>query len=317
MFFNLSRIGIGILCFIALQFPAFAQQSVLRVVVGYPPGGAVDVAARQFVPYLSKELGQPIIVENKPGVTGILGAAEVSRSPVPMLYFAASPSVTITPNIVKTLPIDPTKDITPIASLLTFTNVLLVNKDAPFKNVREMLAFGRNNPGKISYGSSGMGATNHLSGELIEQKTGVKLTHVPYKGNALAMNDVMGGQITMMFDITGTAYSFIQTGKVRPLAVTSRNRHASLPDVPTMIEAGIPDFEVGGWFAIFGPHNMSPELVEKFNKATRAALSNPEYRHKLIEGGYEPWSSPARDLAERVNRDYLMWASVVKHLKIE
>jgi tripartite-type tricarboxylate transporter receptor subunit TctC len=291
----------------------------LRVVVGYPPGGAVDVAARQFVPFLSKELGQPIIVENKPGLTGLIGAAEVSKasSSTPVLYFAASPTITITPNILKTLPVDPRKELTAVAPLLTFTNVLLVNKDVPFNNVKELITFAKANPGKITYGSSGIGATNHLSGELIEQKTGVKMTHVPYKGNALAMNDVMGGQITMMFDITGTAYNFITTGKVKPLAVTSRTRHASLPNVPTMIEAGIPDFEVGGWFAIFGPMNMSADQVEKYNSAIRAVLANREYRTRLTEGGYDGWSGSAKDLGNKVSKDSNFWHSVVKDLKFE
>lgn len=311
--------GFLICTLLSVSVNVFANSQTLKLVVGYPPGGAVDVAARQFVPYLSKELGQPIIVENKPGVTGLIGAAEVSKSSptAPILYFAASPSITITPNIVKTPPVDPRKELTPLGPLLTFTNVLLVNKDVPFRNVKDLITFAKANPGKITYGSSGIGATNHLSGELIEQKTGVKMTHVPYKGNALAMNDVMGGQITMMFDITGTAYNFIQTGKVRPLAVTSRTRHASLPDVPTMIEAGIPDFEVGGWFAIFGPNHMPADLIEKYNKAIRAALTNQEYRTKLTEGGYDSWSGTPKDLGDRVSRDSAFWASVVKNLSID
>jgi tripartite-type tricarboxylate transporter receptor subunit TctC len=304
---------------LSINVQASQNAQAIRLVVGYPPGGAVDVAARQFVPYLSKELGQPVIVENKPGVTGLIGAAEVSKSSstMPMLYFAASPSITITPNIVKTLPVDPRKDLTPIGPLLTFTNVLLVNKDVPFKNVKELVAYAKANPGKVTYGSSGLGATNHLSGELIEQRTGAKMTHVPYKGNALAMNDVMGGQITMMFDITGTAYSFITTGKVRPLAVTSRTRHTSLPDVPTMIESGIPDFEVGGWFAVFGPQNMPPDLVDKYNKAIRSVLANQEYRTKLIDGGYDVWSGSSKELGDKVVRDSQFWSGVVKHLTLE
>jgi tripartite-type tricarboxylate transporter receptor subunit TctC len=315
MIFKLVTCLIGIILSINVQASQNAQ--VIRLVVGYPPGGAVDVAARQFVPYLSKELGQPVIVENKPGVTGLIGAAEVSKSSLPMLYFAASPSITITPNIVKSLPVDPRKDLTPIGPLLTFTNVLLVNKDVPFKNVKELVSYAKANPGKITYGSSGLGATNHLSGELIEQRTGAKMTHVPYKGNALAMNDVMGGQITMMFDITGTAYSFITTSKVRPLAVTSRTRHASLPDVPTMIESGIPDFEVGGWFAVFGPQHMNADLIDKYNKAIRAVLANQEYRTKLIDGGYDVWSGSSKELADKVVRDSHFWSGVVKHLTIE
>jgi tripartite-type tricarboxylate transporter receptor subunit TctC len=162
-----------------------------------------------------------------------------------------------------------------------------------------------------------MGATNHLSGELLEQRTGIKMTHVPYKGNAPAMMDVISGHITMMFDITGTANNFISADKVRALAITSRERNTALPNIPTMRESGVPDYEVGGWYAVFGPTVMPQELTDRYARAIRAALADPEFRSKLAEGGYELWSGSSRDLSERIQRESLLWANVTKNLKFD
>lgn len=301
--------------------PAFSQSSSqpLRLIVGYAAGGPVDATARQFAPYLGKELGQQVVVENRPGVAGALGADVVAKSTPAsnILYFAASPTLTITPHVVKSLPLDPSKDLTPLAPILTYANVLVANKDAPFTNVKELVAYARANPGKVTYGSAGMGASNHLSGELLAMRTGVKLSHVPYKGNAPAMTDVIGGQITMMFDITSTARNYITSGRVRPLAVTSSNRNPSLPDVPSMREAGISDYDVGGWYGLYGPAKMPQEMIDRYNKAAVAALSNEELKHKLHEAGYELWSGTPQALAERQARELALWASVTRNIKFE
>lgn len=296
-----------------------AHSQTLRLVVGYAAGGPVDITARQFAPYLSKELGQPVIVENKPGVTGVIAADMVAKSSpsTPILYFAASPTLTIAPHVVKNLPSDPSKELVPVAPLLTFSNVLVVNKNVPFRTINELISYARSNPGKVTYGSSGMGATNHLSGELLAQRTDIKLTHVPYKGNAPAMMDVIGGQITMMFDITGTAHNFINNDRVRAIAVTSRDRNPSLPNIPTMRESGIVDYEVGGWFGIFGPAQLSADLAERYNNAIRSILSNTEFRAKLKEGGYEVWSGSQKDLTDRMLKESSLWATVTKNIKFD
>ncbi|NBQ86169.1 MAG: tripartite tricarboxylate transporter substrate binding protein [Betaproteobacteria bacterium] len=299
--------------------PAQAQAlppagSTVRLVVGYAPGGPVDAGARLFAPHFSRELGLPVVVENRPGAGGATGGDSVVKAPPngQLLFFAASPTMTISPHILKAMPFDPLKDLTPIAPILSYANVLVANLQQPFKTVPELIAHARANPGKVAYGSAGIGASNHLSGELLALRTGTQMSHVPYRGNAPAMTDVIGGQIQMMFDIIGSARNYVASGRVRPLAVTSRERNPSMPDVPTMREAGVPDLEVGGWYALFGPLKMPPEMVARYNEAARRALANEELRAKLIEQGYELWVGTPQQVTERTARELALWATVSK-----
>jgi tripartite-type tricarboxylate transporter receptor subunit TctC len=298
--------------------PAWAQASgsgqAIKLVVGYAPGGPVDAAARLFAQSFSKELGQPVVVENRPGAGGATGGDSVVKAPPNglLLFFAASPTMTISPHILKAMPFDPVRDLAPVAPILSYSNVLVVNKDQPFKTVPELVSWAKANPGKAAYGSAGIGASNHLSGELFALRTGTQLTHVPYKGNAPAMTDVIGGQIQMMFDIIGSARNYIAGGRVRPVAVTSRERNPSLPDVPTMREAGIADYEVGGWYGLYAPLKTPPEIVARYNEATRKALAGDELKAKLIEQGYDLWTGSPQVLAERAARELALWGTVAK-----
>lgn len=295
------------------------SDQAVKLLVGYAAGGPVDAAARLFAPTLARELGQPVIVENRPGAGGAMAGDSVARA-LPnglVLFFAASPTITISPHILKAMPFDPAKDLTPIAPILSYANVLVANKDQPFKTVTELVAYARANPGKIAYGSAGMGASNHLSGELFALRTGTQLLHVPYKGNAPAMTDVIGGQINMMFDIIGSARNYISSGRVRAVAVTSRKRNASLPDVPSMREAGIADYEVGGWYGLYGPAKLSADRVARLNEATRKALANDELKNKLIEQGYDLWIGAPQVLAERAARELALWATVTKSIDVK
>lgn len=298
----------------AARAQAGAAGQTVRLIVGYTAGGPVDATARLFAPALSRELGQPVIVENRPGAGGATGGDHVVKSPPNglTLFFAASPTVTISPHILRAMPFDPQKDLTPLAPILSYANVLVAGKDQPFRNVAELVAFARENPGKVAYGSAGVGASNHLSGELLALRTGTQMNHVPYKGNAPAMTDVIGGQIHMMFDIVGSARNYIASGRVRPLAVTSRERNPSLPDVPTLREAGIADYEVGGWYGLFGPPRMPADLVARLNDASRRALAAEDLRSKLVEQGYEVWTGAPPLLSERLGRELALWATVAK-----
>jgi tripartite-type tricarboxylate transporter receptor subunit TctC len=286
----------------------------IKLIVGYAAGGPVDAGARLLAPYLAKELGQTVIVENKPGAGGTTAGDFVVHTPPngQVLYFSASPPMTISPHILKSMPFDPVKDLMPVAPLVSYTNVLVMNKDQPFKSLPELITYAKANPGKVSYGSAGIGASNHMSGELLALRTGTDLTHVPYKGNAPAMNDVMGGQITMMFDIVSTGRNYIQSGKVRGVAVTSRDRNASLPDTPSMRESGIADYDVGGWFGLFAPNKTAPETIAKLNEAVRKALANDELKAKLVEQGYDLWSGSPQILAERLSKELALWGTVAK-----
>ena len=293
--------------------------STVKLIVGYVAGGPVDAAARVFAPALSRELGQTVVVENRAGAGGAVAGQTVVKSPPngSEIFFAASPTMTITPHVLKAMTFDPLKDMTALAPILSYANVLVINLNQPFKTLPELLAFAKANPGQLAYGSAGMGASNHLSGELFASRAGVSMTHVPYKGNAPAMTDVMGGQIQMMFDIIGGAKAFIDGGKVRPLAVTSKERNPALPQLPSMAELGVRDYDVGGWFGLYGPLGMSTELQQRIATATTKALQDPDLRKRWIDQGYVIWNSNGGELAERMRREHALWAEVTKGMKFD
>lgn len=302
---------------------ALAQQpplpTLIKLVVGYTPGGPVDGAARLLAPALAQELGTQVIVENRPGAGGSMGGDMVAKA-VPdgaTLFFGASPTITINPNVQRKMPFDPMKDLTPIAPLVAYTNVLVVNKDLPVRSVAELLAYAKANPQKVFYGSAGVGSSNHLSGALLEKMGGAPMAHVAYKGSAPALADVMGGTLSMMFDIIATSRPFIESGKVRALAVTSRQRNRMLPDVPTMIESGVADFDVGGWFGLYGPARMDPALVARVNAAAVKVLARQAVAARLLEQGYEVWSGAPSVLAEKGLSDRKLWATVSKGIEAE
>lgn len=303
--------------------PAAAQDGqTVRLIVGYAAGGPVDQGARIFAPALSKELGMNVVVENKPGANATLAGSEVARAKPDglSLWFAASPTITISPNVMSKMPFDPAKDLTPISPVLSYYNVLVVNNNEPYKNIKELVAHAKNNPGKLSYGSAGVGGSNHLGTLLFAKRSGIDMNHIPYKGNAPAMTDVIGAQISMMMDIISTASSYINSQKVRAIAVTSPQRNASLPDVPAIAESGIDglkDFDVGGWYGVYGPKGMAPDLQAKLNKAVNAALTTPEMRKRLKELGYDEWVGEPAKLADRAAKERAMWAGVTQGITVD
>ena len=307
----------------ACALPAAAQEAQsVRLLVGYAAGGPVDQGARLVGAALSKELGTPVIVENKPGANATVAAAEVARGKPDgmLLWFAASPTVTISPNVMSKMPFDPAKDLTPVSPVLSYYNVLVVNNDQPFKTAKELVDYAKTHPGTLSYGSAGVGGSNHLGMLLLAKRSGVELNHIPYKGNAPAMTDVIGGQISMMMDIISTASGFIASKKVRAIAVTSPQRNALLPDVPAVAESGIDGlkgFDVGGWYGIYGPKGMSPELTAKLNKAVNAALKQPDLSKRLKELGYDEWTGEPQKLAERAAKERAMWATVTQGIVVD
>jgi tripartite-type tricarboxylate transporter receptor subunit TctC len=301
------------------QFVSAQSPQTVKLVVGYAAGGPVDSVARLFATAFAKELGVTVIVENRAGASGAIGGMAVAQAAPngQTLFFAASPTVTITPYVMKKMGFDPVKDLTPIAPVLSYANILAVNKDQPFKTVAELVSFAKAHPDAVTYGSAGMGSSNHLSGELFAQRTGTKLSHVPYKGNAPAMTDVVGGQIAMMFDIVGSARNYISTGRVNALAVTSSNRNASLPGVPSMREVGVADYDVQGWYALFGPANLPADMVARYNDAARRALAQDELKSKLIEQGYDQWTGSPENVTERLKKELALWGTVTKGMKFE
>lgn len=320
---RLAAAALALAPLVLVSLPAAAQDSQpLRLIVGYAAGGPVDQGARLFGQALSKELGIPVLVENKTGANATIAGSEVVRAKPDglTLWFAASPTLTISPNVMTKMPFDPAKDLAPVAPILSYYNVLVVNNNEPYKNVRELVTNAKENPGKLAYGSAGVGGSNHLGALLFAKRSGVEMNHIPYKGNAPAMTDVIGGQLNMMLDIISTASPYIHSGKVRAIAVTSPQRNATLPDVPTFAESGIEGlkgFDVGGWYGVYGPKGMSPELVAKLNKAVNAALAQPDLKKRYKELGYDEWTGSPQKLAERAASERAMWATVTQGIVVD
>ena len=308
---------------LAIASPAIAQDNPpIRLLVGYSAGGPVDQGARLVSVALSKELGTSVIVENKPGANATMAGSEVARAKPDglTLWFAASPTVTISPNVMTKMPFDPAKDLTAVSPVLSYYNVLVVNNDQPFKTTRELVDYAKAHPSTLSYGSAGVGGSNHLGMLLFARRSGVEVNHIPYKGNAPAMTDVIGGQISMMMDIISTASVYIQSKKVRAIGVTSPQRNAMLPDVPTLAESGIEGlkgFDVGGWYGVYGPKGLSPELTTKLNKAINAALKQPELAKRLKELGYDEWQGEPQKLTDRAAKERAMWATVTQGIVVD
>ena len=261
----------------------------IRVVVPYPPGGTPDILIRELGPKLTAALGQQIIVENRPGAGGNIGAEVVAKAAPDgyTLVMGSAATHSINQSLYKKLAYDPLKDFVAVALIATMPNVLVVNNDFPVKNVKELIALAKAKPGTITFGSGGNGTTHHLSGALFEKMTGVDMTHVPYKGAGQALPDLIGGQINIMFDNITSSMAYIKSGKLRVLAVTTPKRSAALPDVPTMQEAGVPGYEMSGWFGLLAPAKTPPEIVARLNKAINKILQSIEMKELLAKQGAE------------------------------
>ena len=276
----------------------------IRLMVGYSPGGSVDIVAREYAQHLGRLLDQSVVVENRGGASGTIAAQAVARAPADgyTLFFTASPTVTLTPALQKT-PFDPVKDFQPVASVVSYTNVLLVNAQAPYQDIQALVAAAKADPGKLTYGSAGVGASNHLSGKLFEDNADIKLSHVPYKGNAPAQSDLIADRITMLFDLNTTAKSLVESGRVKALAVTSGQRNPMFKDVPTMAEAGYPNFIFDGWLGILAPAGTPEAVVKTLADATRKILADKAFSERMQASGYTITASSPQELGAIVARE--------------
>lgn len=288
----------------------------IHLLIGYSAGGSSDVAARMIAPVLSAQLGQPVIIDNRPGAAGTL-ASNILANAEPngyTLLMVTNATQTVAPHIQKSLAYDPLKGHTPISSLVGSAYVLLVNKDSPIKSIGEFVARAKTNPVELPFGSPGTGSLSHLSFELLQKITGIRLMHVPYKGNAPAMVALIAGEVSIISEIIGGARGHITSGNLRPLAVTTAHRNRMLPDVPTMIEAGVPGFNIAGWFALQGPPGLPAPIVSRLNAAVRAALADPHLTKQLQESGYDVTPSTPDELAAKEKAEYEMWGGVTSGL---
>ncbi len=286
----------------------------IRIICPFPPGGGVDITARAIGLELSKSMGQPVTVENKPGAGGNIGAAETARAAPDgyTLFLTLNSLHSISPLLYSKLPFDAMKDFAFITPLVAFSNVLIVNPANPAKSVQELVAQARAQPGKLTYASSGNGTNVHLVGELFRSMAGIEIVHVPYKGSAPALTDMLGGNVTMMFETIPFAISQIKSGKLRALAVTSARRQPLLPEVPTLAESGLPGVDTIAWYGLIAPAATPWDIVMKLNAEAIKGASSKEFRERMEPLGFEIVTGTPERMAEMLRADAARWAPVVK-----
>lgn len=290
----------------------------VRVIVPYSAGGPADIVARMLAPRLAKQLGQPVIIDNKLGAGGAiaLNAVATAAPDGHTLLFTSSSVFTVSPHITQSLPYDVFADFTPLISILDFANVLLVNSEFPVNSVTELVNYAKANPGKVTFSSAGIGTVNHLAGELLATVTGTKLVHVPYKGNAPATMAVTTNEVTFFFDTGGTAMQQIKGGRVKGLAVTSAERNKMLPELPTMLESGIPNFELVGWYAFFGPARLPDAISAKLIEKVKSVMAEPGVTEYLAKQAFDVKVMSGPPFAARFKKDYEFYGRVVRDAKV-
>ena len=286
----------------------------VHLVVPFPPGGPADIVARPLSEKLSIALGQPVIVINKSGASGTAGAAFVAKSDPDgyTLLMGTSNELTMSPGLYSQLPYEPSRDFEPITTVILFPNVLVVNKDLPIRTAQDLVAMTRSNPGKISYGTSGTGSTNHLTTELYRASTKVDLNYVPYRGGAPAMTDLMGGQIQAMFATMPSSSGFIKNGLMRGLMVTDTKRWAAIPDVPSAKEAGLPDVHVISFNGVLAPAGTPRAIVQRLHDEIVSIMNAPAMKALMLEQAGEVSTSSPEQFAEILKADFGMWLSVIR-----
>jgi tripartite-type tricarboxylate transporter receptor subunit TctC len=290
----------------------------LRLIVPFAPGGSTDAAARIIGLKLTELWGQQVLIDNRPGATGIIGSEMVAKATPDgyTLLFGTIGSHSVNVSLFK-LSYDPLKDFEPVTMTAAVGNVLVVNAKSPVRSVKDLIALARQKPGEPTFASSGIGGAPHLTGEFFALQTGTKLTHVPYKGGGPAMADLVSGNVTMSFASMTSALPFIKDGRLRPLAVSSRNRSPQLPDVPTMIEAGLPNFEVRDWQGLFLPRGTPRPIVDKLAQGVIAVLKQPDTVERFSAQGLEIIASTPDEFRKTIASEIARWAKVVKEANIK
>jgi tripartite-type tricarboxylate transporter receptor subunit TctC len=321
LFFKVDRAAKHLFIILAVLIisvnPATAEtvwpKQAIRIIVTFTPGGAPDILARVLAEYWQKSLGVPVLVENRPGVGGNIGADVVAKSEADgyTLLVGTVGIHAINPALYDKLPFDPVKDFTPISFLASTPNVLIVNKQLGITNMSELIDLAKSKPNQLTFGSSGVGTSLHMSGELFKEMTGVQIRHIPYKGRAQSLPDLVSGRITMLFDNLSSSLPLIKAGEVQALGVTSLKRSPAAPEIPTLAEQGLPGFEAISWFSLMAPAQLPPSIQARLNRLTRQALTNPEVKTRLLAGGLDPAPGGPQDLSKLIAAESNKWARVV------
>ena len=286
----------------------------VRIVVPFPPGGTSDILARTIGPRLSTEWGQPVVVDNRPGAAGNIAAEHVARAPGDgyTLFITTVGIHAIHPSLYSKLPFDPLRDFTPVTNLVMLPSVLAVHPSIPVRSVKELIALAKKRPGDLSYSSAGSGSQPHLTAELFKTMTGVDLLHVPYKGAAQQLTDLVAGHVALTFATAPSAVPFIKGGQMRAIGVSSGKRASALPDVPTIAEAGVPGYEAVGWNGMVAPANLPAPVLEKVNATVVKAFNLPEVRNRMISLAAEPVTTTPAQFGAYIKAEIAKWAKVVK-----
>lgn len=286
----------------------------LRLICPFPPGGAVDIASRAIAQELSKNLGQPVTVENRPGAGGNIGGAEAARANPDgyTIFMTTSGIQAINPVLYTKMPFDPNKDLIPVSALVSLNNVLVLHPSIKANSVPEVIAMAKAQPGAINYASSGSGTSIHMSGEMFKSLTGVNMTHIPYKGSAPAVTDLLGGQVMMMFDNIPSAIPHIKSGKLKALATTGSKRDPLLPELPTLAEAGVSGYESGVWFGLAVPANTPRDVVMKLNAEAIKGTRSPEFVKRMTELGYNIMGTSPEVMLDMTKAEVQRWGPIVR-----
>jgi tripartite-type tricarboxylate transporter receptor subunit TctC len=306
----------------ALSLPAAAQKfptKPIRIIVAYTPAGATDILARAVGQKMSENWDQPVIVENRPGANGNIGTEAAARATPDghTMVMGTAGTHGINPSLYRKLNWDAVKDFAPVSLVAMVPNILVVNNSLPVKNVKELIAYAKANPGKLNYGSPGNGSTAHLSMELFKTMTGANLTHIPYKGSAGVLTDVMGGQIALTMDNLPPYLPQVKAGKIRALAVSTAKRSRAVPEIPTVAEAGVPGYDSGAWFGLLAPAGTPKDIVNRLAAETQRILKLPDVHERIAALGAEPVGSTPEQFAAHIKSEIAKWAKVIKEANVE
>jgi tripartite-type tricarboxylate transporter receptor subunit TctC len=301
---------------------AFAQANfpsrAVTLTVGFAPGGGTDTAARIIAKKLGDNIGQPVVVENRAGAGGNIAAQHIASAAPDgyTIHLASVGPMAVAPHMTRNLPYDPKRDIAPITMGVVFPNVIVVHPGVPATTLAEYVALAKQKPGELNYASSGIGGAGHLTGELLKQRAGIDVVHVPYKGGGPAMTDLLGGRVTMYPGVPSTTAPHIEAGKLRALATTGARRTSTMPNVPTVAESGYPGFEATNWYAFVAPGKTPKEILDYWNRELVKVLNDPAVKAELAKHGLEPMPGTREELARYIDKESETWSKVVRDAKI-
>ncbi len=305
------------LIYIAGTISAMAQTypaKPIRFIVPFPPGGGNDLIARELAAYITEPLGQTVVVENRPGASTIIGTEAAAKAPPDgyTIFMGNNSTLTINPNLYRKLPYDAVKDFAPVSLLASAPFVLLVHPSLPAHSMKELIALARARPGQLNFGSAGLGITTHLAGEMLKLMARIDIVHIPYKGAGPALTDLMGGQIELGFNNMLSALPHVRSGRLRALAVTSKARSRVLPQLPTIAESGLPDYEAGAWYAVLAPARTPAPVIARLHGEFVKALQQPKVQERMAGDGASIAGSTPEALARIIETDIARWGKVIK-----